>query len=244
MKQMLKCVTTLFLVILLYSCTNRVTNGLDATSLEDDVEQVIHHEGFSLLYSEQHEQARWIAYTLSSDEVYGSVARKDKYRSDPEVISGSAELSDYKYSGYDRGHLKPAADSKISDKEMLDCSFLTNISPQMHSFNAGIWVKLEKKMREWAVAHDSIHIVTGPVLNAPLGVIGDNEVSIPEAFYKAIMSADSSRSIAFLLPHADSDDDLSTFVITVDSLETVTDLNFFIGANESIESSTLLSSWE
>ncbi len=237
-------ITALLLTLILLiitSCTAPIANGL---SLEDDVEQVINHEGFSLLYSENHEQARWIAYTLSSDEVYGSVIRKDKYRSDPEVINGSAELSDYKYSGYDRGHLKPAADSKISDEEMLDCSFLTNISPQIHGFNAGIWVELEKKMRDWAVAHDSIHIVTGPVLNNPLGVIGDNEVSIPEAFYKAIMSADSSRTIAFLLPHADSDEDLSTFVITVDSLEKITDINFFIGADESVESSTLLNSWE
>ncbi len=71
----------------------------------EEGEVVISHVGYTLSYNETHEQANWVAYELTAEEVAGEVERKDAFRADPEVESGSAALADYRSSGYDRGHL-------------------------------------------------------------------------------------------------------------------------------------------
>jgi endonuclease G len=90
--------------------------------------------------------------------------RKDNFRSDPKVKTGSAALSDYKGSGYDRGHLAPAADFKWSATAMSESFYMSNMSPQVPGFNRGIWKNIESTVRNWAVENDEIYIVTGPVL--------------------------------------------------------------------------------
>ncbi len=210
---------------------------------QGDSPTLAHHEGYSLLYSELHEQPYWVAYTLTKDEVHGTVPRDDDFREDPSIPSGSAELLDYKGSGFDRGHLKPAADSKSSEQEMSESFFMSNMSPQKEKFNRVIWEHLEELVREYAVNHDSIFVITGPILTDPTDQIGENRVSVPRAFYKIILNADSSRSIAFLLPHQNSKKTLATFAVPVDSIESLTGFDFFTGLDESIESSCDFSAW-
>jgi len=221
--------------------TTGVTNGTGVQT--NDTPSLITHEGYTLLYSEIHEQPYWVAYTLTKDEVYGKAPRKDDFREDLSVPTGSAELSDYKGSGFDRGHLKPAADSKYSVLEMSESFFLSNMSPQKESFNREIWSRLEDQVREYAVDFNSISIVTGPVLKNPIGSIGKNEVSVPEAFYKVILNSDSTRSIGFLLPHENSSKALSTFAVSVDSIEKVTGFHFFSGVNQSVKMTFDYSLW-
>ena len=105
-------------------------------------EQIVNHLGYSLSYNEKNEQASWVAYELTADQVRGTVKRKDSFRSDPLIKTGSASLSDYKGSGYDRGHLAPAADMKWSTTAMSESFFMSNMSPQLPGFNRGIWKKL------------------------------------------------------------------------------------------------------
>ena len=71
-----------------------------------------------------------------------SVDRKDNFREDKAVTTGSATLNDYKKSGYDRGHMAPAADFRWSFDAMNDTFYLSNMCPQTHAFNAGIWSDL------------------------------------------------------------------------------------------------------
>ena len=108
-----------------------------------------HQTGYSLEHNEKTEQSFWVAYELTKEEVSGTVKRKDAFRSDPTISTGSAVLSDYKGSGYDRGHLAPAADMKWSKKVMSESFYMSNMSPQDPSFNRGIWKKLEEKVRDW-----------------------------------------------------------------------------------------------
>lgn len=62
--------------------------------------QTVQHSAISLGYAEQFEQAAWVAYKLKESAILGRASRKNYFREDPFIITGSASLKDYKYSGY------------------------------------------------------------------------------------------------------------------------------------------------
>lgn len=197
----------------------------------------IEHYAYSLGYSEGHEQAAWVYYLLTAEECIARYKRTDRFVPDPEVTTGSATIADYQGSGYDRGHLAPAADMAWSDTSMRESFYFSNMSPQNPSFNRGIWKKLEAQVRNWAAHYDSLYIVTGPVLDSGLISIGQNQVAVPNFYYKAVLDLDSTHqtALAFLLPNLKSSAVLSSFVISIDSLESLTQIDFFSGLNDSLE---------
>ena len=192
-------------------------------------EKVITHTGYSFSYNEEHEQANWIAYELTAEETQKAFERTNKFIPDPSVTTGSAEDDDYRGSGYDRGHLAPAADMGWSQKSMEESFYFSNMSPQVPSFNRGIWKKLEEQVRIWGRLYDGIYIVTGPVLTSILPKIGPNGVSVPELYYKAILDYNNGRmeGIGFLLPNAASSENLQHFAVSIDQLEQITGIDFF-----------------
>lgn len=206
-----------------------VIASLEIPLLEEGDELVI-HTGFSLLYDEEHEQPRWVAYHLTRDEVYGLHERKDNFRSDPNIRTGSATLDDYRGSGYDRGHLIPAADLAWSQQAMSDSFYMSNMSPQDPSFNRGIWASLEAVVRNYAATEGAVHVVTGPILtDGPYEQIGENRVSVPKYYYKVILdyTEPEKKAIAFLLPNEGSRARLERYATTVDHVEQVSGIDFF-----------------
>jgi endonuclease G, mitochondrial len=193
-----------------------------------DKDNIVQHIAYTLLYDEEHEQAKWVAYELTREETIPLVQRKNKFITDPLVKTGSAEDSDYKNSGYSRGHLAPCADMTFSDTTMKESFYFSNMSPQLQGFNAGIWSSLESQVRKWAVENNSIYVVTGPVLHDSLPKIGNNGVSVPDQFYKVILhySDSSQKAIGFLMSQS-SKGKLKSFAVPVDSIEKITKINFF-----------------
>ncbi|MCZ4693463.1 DNA/RNA non-specific endonuclease [Ancylomarina euxinus] len=191
--------------------------------------EIVKHKNYILSYSEKFEQAQWVAYELIAAETIGLVKRADNFRPDPIVKTGSANLNDYRGSGYDRGHLAPAADMGFSEAAMSESFYMSNMSPQRPSFNRGIWKNLEIQVRNWAKAYDKIYVVTGAVLKPGLPIIGKNRVAVPEKYYKIIFreKAGQSDMIAFLLANKKSEQPLSSFIVSVDQLEKLTGLDFF-----------------
>lgn len=192
--------------------------------------QVVEHTGFTLGYNERYEQAAWVAYPLVREQVTGQSSRERFFNPDPKVRTGSALFSDYTRSGYDRGHLAPAADFKHSTEQMKETFYMSNISPQDRDFNAGIWNDLEKLVRAWAYRYEKIYVVTGPVLKPGLKTIGKvNKVAVPEQFYKVILYVEPPhiKGIAFLLNNEPSTLPLSKAAVSIDSVESVTGLDFF-----------------
>ena len=106
---------------------------------------------------------------------------------------------------------------------------MSNVSPQKPSFNRGVWKKLEEKVRNWILISDSLYVVTGPVLENPLGKIGENKVTVPRSYYKSIIRFNNNElfGIGFLLKNEKSNKELTTFRVSIDSIEKVTGLNFF-----------------
>jgi len=193
-------------------------------------EAIIERPYYTLRYSEAHEQAIWVAYKLSADSLnQDKFQRKDDFRKDPRVRTGSAELSDYKGSGYDRGHLAPAADFSYDEFALSQTFYMSNMSPQVASFNRGIWKKLEEKARDWSMENSEIYIVTGPILNKDFTTIGGNEVSVPEQYFKIILDVHKPeiKAIAFLLKNEKSSASLETFVVSIDQIEALSGLDFF-----------------
>lgn len=202
-----------------------------------DGELLIEHPGFCLVYDEVHEQARWVAYTLTDSKTHAVVSRSNNFREDPEVPTGSAGSADYRKSGFDRGHLAPAADMAWSEPSMDASFYYSNMSPQHPSCNRGVWKRLEEQVRRWAIQYDSIYVVTGPLLHSGLPVIGHNKVSVPEAYFKTVLRYDAefSEVIAFVVPNEGSRADLKSFTITVDSLEQLNGTDFFPALTDSLE---------
>lgn len=209
--------------------------------------QVIHHYAYTLQYSEEHEQPRWVAYELTRQKVEGTFPRRDNFREDPDVITGSATPADYKptSSTYARGHLAPAGDMKWSQQAMDESFLMSNMSPQLHSFNDGIWNRIENRVRQWARLYDTIWVVTGPVLEPPMGHIGSNHVSVPRYFYKITLDPKRHAAIAFLIAHEAGKGPLQAFATSIDEVEALTGLDFFRGLpdEEAIESSFNLDLW-
>lgn len=141
-------------------------NGLEIPKLKRG-EEIVKHTGFSLVYSEKDEQAKWVAYTLTKEQAASDVAeRKDNFITDPSIKTGSADEKWYVHSGFDKGHLCPANDNTWSVDAMHDCFYMSNMSPQLPEFNRGIWKSLEMDIHDLALDYDTLYIVTGPVLKS------------------------------------------------------------------------------
>lgn len=189
------------------------------------------YPGYTLQYNETFEQADWVVYELTKEEVEGTAAeRSDKFRSDSAIPTGSATDADYKKSGYDRGHLAPAADMKFSEEAMTTCFLYSNMSPQAPAFNRGIWASLEAMVRFWAVENGAVLVATGPVLDKDeYPAIGPNEVAVPEFFYKVVLdnTPPERKGIAYVLPNAAPEKPLSAYACSIDRAEEITGIDFF-----------------
>lgn len=201
-------------------------------------EQIIQHKGFTLSYNEKYEQASWVAYELTADELIKRVKRSDNFKKDSKVSTGSALPSDYAKSGFDRGHLAPAADLSWSEVTMKESFYMSNMSPQKPGFNRGIWKKLEGYVRQWAFDNSAIYIVTGGVLNNIDQYIGTSNVGVPKYYYKVILdyTGPEKKGIGFILPNQSSSKKLQLSAVSIDEVEALTGIDFFHSLPDNEES--------
>lgn len=199
--------------------------------------QIIRHKGYTLSYNNDWRLANWVGYELTCDETEGDVERSDWFDQDPMVKGVQVRHADYTHSGFDRGHMAPAADMKWDEQAMVESFYMSNICPQVHALNAGLWNSLESRVRTWARRDSAIVVVCGPIVpNEPM-TIGDNRVAVPEYFYKVIASPYSAtpRGIAFIMPNEDCDMPLYNYAVTIDSIESHTGIDFLYNLPDSLE---------
>ena len=190
---------------------------------------IVRHTYYTLSYAEEHEQAEWVAYELTRDRLNENwVERATSFRPDPAVRTESATPRDYSGSGYDRGHLCPAADMAFDTLAMSESFFMSNMSPQVKAFNGGIWRELEECTRDWARKFNHLYVVTGPVLSRPgKGQIGFSKVTVPAAYFKVLLAPEQQQAIAFVLPNEMNTRPVMDFVGTINQAEKLTGLDFF-----------------
>jgi len=211
--------------------------------------EIVKHNYYTLSYSEKFEQAEWVAYPLNKNHLSQNNFERPYFVEDRSVPSNSADWRNYKKSGFDKGHLCPAGDRRFSFEAHQETFLTSNISPQNHKFNAGIWNKLEQKTRYWAKRYNGVYVITGGILNPGLKTIGDEKVAVPDQFYKIIMDAsnDNYSLIAFLIPNAPVEGSFYNYTVSVDEIENLTGINFFPNLSEDIqirlESKVNLENW-
>ena len=229
------------------------TEGSDnlAFGIPGPADCIIDREGYALGYVEYHEQPAWVIYHMTKEEATTKAAsREDNFRPDPEIPTGSATLADYRGSGYDRGHLAPAADMSFSVKTMDESFYLSNMSPQRGEFNRGIWKDLEAQVRSFAISEGDIYVVTGPILpRIKKKTIGPSEVTVPDSYYKVVWDrTPPEKMIGFILPNEGSTKSLQSFAVTVDEVEQKTGLDFFSVLPEeqqaTLESTITINAWK
>ncbi len=232
----------------------RVQRDLDHIGLPELTpgEEVIRHSAMSLVYDEEHEQAKWVAHIITPDVLTGNLSRSNDFRPDPKISTGSAVEADffvkyqmrngtYEYDGYgyDRGHLAPSADFRWSSDAISESYFYSNMSPQVPELNRENWAELEGTLRGYMFRNPTtqLYVVTGPVLKPGLPKIerSINGVSIPEQFFKVVVDLKFERAIGFLMQNNANNLSLAECAVPIDDIEALTGLNFFPRIEDELE---------
>ncbi len=213
------------------SCSWESVSGLELPApLVAVPEQLLSRTGYTVSYNKENKIPNWVAWHLTEEHCSGSVKRPSRaFHEDEEVPIPRATDKDYYTSGYDRGHMCPAADNKWSEEAMYESFLFTNICPQNHNLNDGDWLELENACRKWAMKYGEIYIVAGPVLYGESHKrIGKNRVVVPEAFFKVILCMqDVPKAIGFLYKNESGNLPMSEYVTSVDEVESITGIDFF-----------------
>ena len=219
---------------------SQVPNSLEIPRLLQGSEgKILRRVGYTASYNAANRIPNWVAWHLTASHVGGHYNRNNEvFHEDPEVSNPRAYDSDYRGSGYDRGHMCPSGDNKWN-KEAQEQSFLfTNICPQRHNLNTGAWNDVELQCRAWAKRYGDLYIVCGPVLyDQQHKTIGRNRVVVPEAFFKVVLRKQDNyyKAIGFVYENKGASRDMSRYVRSIDDVEQLTGFDFFSALPDNIE---------
>ena len=177
---------------------------------------------------------------LIRKETLGDVERCNSFSPDPKVKGNAVVHKDYTNNPgkYDRGHMAPAADMKWSKTVMEQSFYFTNICPQAPGLNRGAWKDLEEEIREWAIRDSALVIICGPLFTKePIKYIPETHVAIPDAYFKVVCSpyTEEVRAIAFVFPNNKASKHPREYVVTIDSVEKMTGMDFLSQLPDEIE---------
>ncbi|TAJ14504.1 DNA/RNA non-specific endonuclease [Marinilabiliaceae bacterium JC017] len=203
--------------------------------------QIIKHTYYTLSYSEKYEQPEWVAYKLTQEMLPKAVERKNNFREDPKVKTQTPSYNDYRSApDYDAGHLLSCRDMQFDAKAMDETFYMSNMSPQHKDLNRYTWAYLERLERNMVDRNGSLYIVSGPVLRDIDTWIGvKTKVAVPDYYYKVMLkySKGNTKAIGFLLPNKKCSTHLEDYVVSIDSIERFTGIDFFPALPDEIENS-------
>lgn len=206
------------------------------------VAPIIQRQDYSLAYDARHKNAHWVYTKLSKHAAKKQLKRKECDFHEDLLIPKHVRATnkDYKDSGFDRGHLYPAADAS-SQEAMQESFYLSNITPQNPQFNRGYWKKLENHLRELTEDYETLHVFIGPLYAMHLKqkgvqyikyqVIGENQVAVPTHFFAVIFVEDMDKQLfskSYVLPNRliEPEIPLSQFLTNLETVEKMSGILF------------------
>ncbi|XP_034233748.1 endonuclease G, mitochondrial-like [Thrips palmi] len=204
-------------------------------------------DDYVLSYDRRNKVANWVFEHLTPDGVKHNEAvdrSKCDFKEDLSIHPYFRSTNeDYKYSGYDRGHLAAAGNHKAHQKHCEQTFLLSNMAPQVgRGFNRDSWNRLERHVRKLTKTYQNVYVCTGPMYLAQkesdgksyvkYEVIGKNMVSVPTHFFKVVVAEDSNRNFimeSYVMPNAVISDDtpLTNFMVKPETIEKLSGLLFF-----------------
>ena len=189
--------------------------------------------GHTVGYDDSLPSPRWSSYRVFPyKDAY--LERPSSFKSDTRTAS-RVTTSEFVRSGYDRGHLAPnyAISVCYGEEAQRETFLLSNIVPQLHALNAGLWKDMEQRiMKRYVERYGTVWVQVGPVFTAPPEKkVG--RIPVPSSFWMVISEYDESvhgiRAIAYLVPHEEKwrDTELTRYVVSIRRVEEVTGLDFF-----------------
>lgn len=202
--------------------------------ISDLNEVLLFKKQFIVSYSLKHLCPNYVCWSLTRERAESEECkRSDRFEEDIVISERSrVQTSDYSNSGYDRGHMCPAADNRNDADAMRQSFFMTNICPQSHSLNAGAWKELEEFCRSWASDYGTLYICCGPIFDkAKPKTIGNRKgikISVPDRFFKVLLyMGREPKAIGFIYANERCTKDIRDYAVSVDEVEKITGLDFF-----------------
>lgn len=209
-------------------CADHLKYGAPSNPNNENIK--VCREGYALMFNIKTKTPIWVVEHLKNSNVFGSATRAAKFKPDPEIPTKyQAKASDYKKTGFDQGHMAPAADFSQNQQLMDESFYFSNVVPQVADNNRHIWASLEKKIRTWLDKRQDLYVITGPVFKGGKvnQVMGRSEVAIPDYLYKIVYDPKTQNSISFLVPNQELEaKELPKFIATISDVEKATGLNF------------------
>ncbi|GAA6100930.1 endonuclease G, mitochondrial [Tachysurus ichikawai] len=200
-------------------------------------------ESYVTCYDPRNRTPAWVIEQLSADTLTGNSDRKlcDFKEDDSVHVYHRATNSDYRGSGFDRGHLAAAANHKWSQKAMNDTFYLSNVAPQNPHLNQNAWNNLERYCRSLIKHYENVYVCSGPLylprqesdgkMYVKYQVIGKNHVAVPTHFFKVVILEKKRGEVElrpYMMPNIPVDEKipLERFLVPIESIERASGLLF------------------
>lgn len=202
---------------------------------------IVEHKGYSVAYDGRTRTPLWVYRKLTSEHSVKTGNREIcTFKEDPLIPAQIRSTPrDYEGSGYDRGHLSPAADQAVSQESIQESFYLSNIAPQLPEFNRGVWKRLENQIRGLLEDYPTLHVFAGPLYLphkshgkrfVKYEVIGKNDVAVPTHFFALIFIEQDEELLSkgYILPNKgiSSEVSLEEFDASVEAIERLSGIVF------------------
>lgn len=197
-------------------------------------ERILKKTNYTVSFNKRYNVPNWVAWNITAEELVERESRTNDFQPDPELASSSAVTTeDYIGSGYDRGHMCPAADNRYHWRAMDECFYMTNMCPQNHNLNTGVWNNLEQLCRRWVDEDNVVYVVCGPIFYAdssPKYIGRRHKVRVPDAFFKVVLrdyEQGRPKAAGFIFENKPGTESLRNYACSIDKVEEVTGFDFF-----------------
>jgi DNA/RNA endonuclease G (NUC1) len=193
-------------------------------------------------YNDNRGEPNWASWDLTASD--SGTNSRISYITDTNLPSNfyRVKSSDYDLSGYDRGHLCPAADRDDTPAD-VDLAFLmSNILPQASANNSGVWLQFENYCRSLATNNYELLITCGGSGFGGARINTNGPVIIPDYVWKIVVVVplgagmatnritETNRVIAIKVPNNDNvTNNWPTYVTSANEIQVDTGLTFFTG---------------